>query len=87
MQNYREETEIFHVLVHFPDGLSGHNSWSELVWKPGVRNFFWVSHKDAESKDISQPSLLYHQQGAGSAVEELGYEPAPIWDAGTTVED
>lgn len=80
MRGKDRKREIFHLLVHFPDGYSGQR-WAWL--KPGARNFIQVSHMGARAQDLCCIPLLSQvcQQEAGSKVKQLGFKPAHIWDA------
>lgn len=55
-----------------------------LVPKPEARSFFQFCHMIAgrQSLEPSSAASLGHQQGAGSAVEQLGQVPMSIWNAG-----
>ena len=53
------------------------------------QELFRVSHTDARSQGFGPSSTAFpgHNQGAGWEVEQLIYEPMPIWDPGTCKAD
>lgn len=60
IESYRE---IFHLLIHSPDGCSS-QVWARL--KPGANNFIWVFHEGAGFQIFGSSSTVFPRILAGS---------------------